>query len=94
MATREPPVFAVTGPIARADLEGLCARICALLTRLGRTEVRCEVSSVPADAVTVEALARLQMAAQRKGCKIRLCNASIELLDLVEFMGLADVLPE
>jgi ABC-type transporter Mla MlaB component len=90
----EPPVFAVMGPIARADLDGLCARICVLLSGIDTTEVACEVGSVPADAVTVEALARLQLAAQRNGCKIRLRNASPELLDLVDFMGMTDVLAE
>jgi hypothetical protein len=44
--------------------------------------------------VTVDALARLQLAARRRGCQIRLRYASAELLDLVAFMGLADVLPD
>jgi ABC-type transporter Mla MlaB component len=94
MAAQEPPVFAVTGPITRADLDGLCARICALLARWAPGEIGCEVGSVSADAVTVEALARLQLAARRRGCRIRLRNASAELVELVDFMGLADVLPE
>jgi hypothetical protein len=42
----------------------------------------------------VDALARLQLAARRRGCVIRLRHASPELLELVDFMGLADVLPE
>jgi hypothetical protein len=54
----------------------------------------CDVSGVPADAVTVDALARLQLAARRSRCRVRLRNASDELLALVSFMGLADVLPE
>jgi len=48
---------------------------------------------VPADAVTVDALARLQAAAGRYGCRVRLRRASDELLELVAFMGLEDVLP-
>ena len=43
--------------------------------------------------VTVEALARLQLAAHRYGCRVTLRNASAELLDLVAFMGLRDVIP-
>ena len=43
---------------------------------------------VDADAVTVDALARLQLAARRHGCQVRLRNASSELLELVAFMGL------
>jgi ABC-type transporter Mla MlaB component len=44
--------------------------------------------------VTVDALARLQLAARRHGCTVRLQNASSELLELVSFMGLRDVLPD
>jgi ABC-type transporter Mla MlaB component len=86
--------FAVGGPITRADLPGLCERVCALLERSAATVVLCDVSGVEPDAVTVEALARLQLAARRYGCQVRLRNASDALLDLVGFMGLADVLPE
>ena len=45
------------------------------------------------DAVTCDALARLQLAAKRLGCQVRLRNASPELRELVAFMGLEDVLP-
>ena len=51
----------------------------------------CDVRGVPADAVTVDALGRLQLAAQRYGCRVELAHASAELIDLVAFMGLADV---
>ena len=84
--------FAVTGPIARDDLPGLCDRVCRLLGG-GRVDVAyCDVYDVPADAVTVDALARLRLAAKRSGCTVRLRNASAELLALVAFMGLDDVL--
>jgi ABC-type transporter Mla MlaB component len=86
--------FAVTGPIARGDLPGLCDRICSLLEQNESDVVLCEVAGVDPDAVTVEALARLQLAARRRGCRIRLRHASQELLDLVAFMGLRDVLPD
>jgi hypothetical protein len=52
------------------------------------------VADVSVDAVTVDALARLQLAARRRDCVVRLRNASAELLALVAFMGLANVLPE
>jgi hypothetical protein len=45
------------------------------------------------DAVTVEALARLQLAARRYSCRVLLRHASSELLELVAFMGLSEVLP-
>jgi ABC-type transporter Mla MlaB component len=89
-----PPVFSVRGPIARSDLPGLCTRVCALLGEPGQKIVVCDVTGVEPDAVTVDALARLQLAARQHGRRVRLRNASAKLLELVEFMGLADVLLE
>jgi ABC-type transporter Mla MlaB component len=86
--------FAIASPIEPADLAGLCARVCALLERSGARVVLCDVDGVDPDAVTVEALARLQLAARRHGCRVRLRNASPGLRELVAFMGLRDVLPE
>jgi ABC-type transporter Mla MlaB component len=95
MATRPRTLsFAIEGPITREDLPGLCDRVCALLSESDAEEAICDVSGVGVDAVTVDALARLQLAARRHGCRIRLCgSATPELLALVEFMGLTDVLP-
>jgi ABC-type transporter Mla MlaB component len=84
--------FAVRGPIARADLPGLCARVCDLLATSGAGLAFCDVRGVEPDAVTVDALARLQLAAGGYGCKVRLRHASDELTQLVAFMGLDDVL--
>ena len=92
--TRQTIAFAVRGPIERADLPGLCDRVCALFARTAPAIAFCDVSDVPADAVTVDALARLQLAACRCACRVRLRNASPELRSLVEFMGLEDVLPD
>lgn len=86
--------FAIRGPILRTDLAGLYGRVCALLTKHAGAVLVCEVRGVAADAVTVDALARLALAARRHGCQIRLRDASEELLELVSFMGLADVLCE
>jgi ABC-type transporter Mla MlaB component len=86
-------VFAIRGPIARGDLPGLCERVCALLEARPIQVVDCDVGGVVVDAVTVDALARLQLAARRRGCQVRLRNASRELRELVAFMGLRDVLP-
>jgi len=86
--------FAVSGPIARADLPGLCERVCGLLSTSGAAVALCDVSGVEPDAVTADALARLQLAARRHGCQVRLRSASNELLELLAFMGLRDVLPD
>ena len=48
---------------------------------------------VRADAGSVDALARLQLHAGRHGFRLLLRGASAELLELISFMGLADVLP-
>jgi hypothetical protein len=83
--------FAVRGPIARDDLAGLCDRVCRLLASSGAELALCDVWGVEPDAVTVDALARLQLAARRYGCQVRLRHGSDELLGLVSFMGLTDV---
>jgi ABC-type transporter Mla MlaB component len=85
--------FTIRGPITRADLPGLCDRVCALLRDSGADVAVCDVGSVDPDASAVDALARLQLAAQRNRCRIRLCRASNELLELVAFMGLSEILP-
>ena len=96
MAAPVPQIvdFAITGPIARADLPGLCDRVCALLSESRANVAVCDVRGVEPDAVTVDALARLQIAARRHACVVRLRHASAELLEIVAFMGLADVLAE
>jgi ABC-type transporter Mla MlaB component len=86
--------FAIRGPIARADVPGLCQRVCALLEEAGTGVVLCDVRGVEPNAVTVDALARLQLAARRRGCRVRLRYASAELLALVDFMGLRDLFPD
>jgi len=84
--------FAIWGPIAPEDLPGLCDRVCALLHEHGPGVARCDVTGVAPDAVTVDALARLQLAASRLGCRVVLANASRELRELIAFLGLEDVL--
>ncbi len=81
--------FSVRGPIARSDLPGLCDRICALLEP---GEQVCDVAGVEPDAVTIDALARSGGAAQRRGGRIRLEHASPELRELVELLGLSEIL--
>jgi ABC-type transporter Mla MlaB component len=87
-------VFAIEGPIAREDLPGLCDRVCGLLEQSRAGVAFCDVAGIDPDAVTVDALARLQLAARRHRCQVRLRHASDELLELVVFMGLEDVLPD
>jgi ABC-type transporter Mla MlaB component len=85
--------FAIQGPIRREDLPGLCDRVCRLLDESAARLAFCDVRGIDPDAVTVDALARLQLGARRHGCTVRLRNASDELRELVAFMGLTAVLP-
>jgi ABC-type transporter Mla MlaB component len=83
----------IRGPLERGDLAGLFERTCVLLEG-GGDVVRCEVAGVAADAVSVDVLARLALAARRHGCRVQLCGCSAELRALVAFLGLAGVLGE
>jgi len=94
MAAPARLAFAIHGPILRSDLSGLCERVCKLLAEAESGVIACDVRSVEPDAVTVEALARLQLAIRRRGCRVRLVHASDGLRRLVGFMGLMDVFVE
>ena len=56
--------------------------------------VVCDVEALDASAVTVDALASLQLTALRHGLSLRLRGASAELLELIGFMGLERVFRE
>jgi ABC-type transporter Mla MlaB component len=96
MAAPEPQtvVFALDGPIARTELPLLCEQIAALLETTGADIAVCDVSEVASDAVSVDAIARLQLATRRCGCQAQLRGVSSELLELLAFMGLRDVFDE
>jgi ABC-type transporter Mla MlaB component len=87
-------VFVVDGPLAPADVPGLCRRVRVLLDRPGVARVVCDVGAlVVPDGVAVDALARLQLAARRRGCRVALRHAPTELLDLLELAGLTEIVP-
>jgi len=85
--------FAIHAPIAAAEMDTLCRYLSTLLERTGAAVAVCDVHAVQADAVAVDALARLQLAARRRGARLELTRASEELLGLIGFVGLAAVLP-
>ncbi|MGI9099090.1 MAG: STAS domain-containing protein [Solirubrobacteraceae bacterium] len=72
------------------DVPGLRERLRVLLEGSDDDVIACDVSALPPDAVTVDALARLQLTARRCGRRIRLHRASHELHQLLLFVGLAD----
>jgi len=89
-----PPTlaFSISGPLRRADLEAIYERVSRLLEGSAGRIVVCDLDGAVADAVTVEALARLGLAARRHGCRVTLRGASAELRELLEFSGLWRVL--
>jgi hypothetical protein len=52
----------------------------------------CDVRALAPDALTIDALARLQLAARRVGREVALHGASRELVELIELFGLTGVL--
>jgi hypothetical protein len=52
-----------------------------------------DVAEVRADAITLDALARIALAGRRCGWRITLRDASRELIELIEFAGLTEALP-
>ena len=52
----------------------------------------CDVGALAPDVAALDALARLQLSARRLGYEIRLRDASVDLQDLLDFVGLRDVL--
>lgn len=84
-------VLVIADPIADGDAEALCDRLRALAMASGARIIVCDVRALDADGRTVDALARLQLAARRLGRQIRLRRASPELDDVLSFLGLAAV---
>ena len=70
----------------------LCACLRALLRESDAGFVVCDLGAlVDPDAVTIDALARLQLTAQRHGRQFRLRRAGNELRDLLALMGLGNI---
>jgi hypothetical protein len=83
-----PLVVALDGPLARAELPRLCARVAAALGTSSGAGVECDVHAASPDVVTVEALARLRLLTKRHACAWSVRGSSPELRDLIDFLGL------
>lgn len=85
--------FVVRAPIHRSDLPGLGDRL-RQCVRAGDTKVLlCDVAGlVHPGAESVDALARMQLIGRREGTSIYFRGASAELRELLEFVGLDDLL--
>ena len=87
-------VLALGDAIAPADVPALCARVRSVLEASGAAVLVCDLGAVvDADMGTVDALARVQLAARRLGRVVTLRAASEDLLALLAFAGLNEALP-
>ena len=67
----------------------------ASVTQSTHGEVICEAAGLTnPDLTTIDALARLRLAARRRGCSFQLRNPSEQLLDLLQLVGLTYVLEQ
>ncbi len=85
----------VRGPVLPQDVDRLCDRGRALVAG-GEVDgdLVCDVRALThPDAVAVDALARLRLTAGRSRRRLVLLHASAELVDLLDLMGLTDLLP-
>ena len=81
------------GPVARDAIPAMCERARRLLEGCDAGPVACDVGALAEpDAITVDALARLQLTARRVGCTVELRSACEELEDLLALTGLLEVL--
>ena len=84
----------IVGPIAPNEVSALCERAQRLLDQSGADLIVCNVSLLPRpDVAAVEALARIQLLARGCGCEVVIRSKSSELSELLELLGLTDVLP-
>jgi len=83
----------ITGRINRADALPFAERVIDELVANRASLVICDVRGlVRPDAAAVDAICRIRVAARRFGARLRLRNASIDLVQLLDLMGLCDVL--
>jgi anti-anti-sigma regulatory factor len=87
-------VVTIDGPVARDGIQLLCDRVRSLLGTRPHGRVVCDVSAIhDPDAVTVEALARMQLTARRLGGAIVLRDPCADLARLLDLCGLAGAVP-
>ena len=83
----------MVGPVTRDAIPALCERARRLLEGCDAGPVACDVAALAEpDAVTIDALARLQLTARRLGYRVELRRACEELEDLLSLTGLLGVL--
>jgi hypothetical protein len=84
-------LFAIPRALTRVEVPGLVQRAAIALVVTGAGRLVCDARRASPNAVTVDALARVGLAARRAGAVLEL-RASAELCALLELCGLGDVL--
>jgi anti-anti-sigma regulatory factor len=85
-------VLVLAGTIERDTIPALVAGVCRMIDLAGGDRVICDLSAVSApDAVAVEALARLQLAARRLGSQVWIRDADGRVVDLLVLAGLHEI---
>jgi anti-anti-sigma regulatory factor len=75
-------------------IPALGERLLLLVQRSGANSIICDVGVLDTcDLVVIDALARLQLMARRLGCAVQVSRASDQLVELIAFAGLQEVLP-
>ena len=86
-------VLIMIGPVTRDAIPALCERARRLLAGCDAGPVSCDVDALAEpDAVTIDALARLQLTALRLGHRVELQRARGPLVELLVLSGLSGVL--
>jgi ABC-type transporter Mla MlaB component len=86
-------VLVMIGPVTRDGIPALCECARRLLEGCDAGPVACDVGAlVEPDAITIDALARLQLTARRLGYRVELRGICGELEDLLRLTGLLEVL--
>ena len=86
-------VLVMIGPVTRDAIPAVCERARRLLAGCDAGPVVCDVGALAEpDAITIDALARLQLTARRLGRRVELRRPCEELEHLLELTGLREVL--
>lgn len=84
-----PAVLVLPGPVTRDEVPRLCADVRARLAATGGGVVVCDVARLGQPGLaTVDALARMELAARRMGGRIRLRGPAPPLRALLDLVGL------
>jgi anti-anti-sigma regulatory factor len=94
MPGSRPVTLVLSGRIGAADVAPLCDKVAELLAGRQAVLIVCDVGGVADPGLaTVDVLARLGLAAGRRGRRIRFWRVQPQLLELLALAGLDQVLP-